>query len=333
MGTEQKEMRARKSTWAFALAAALTALASATSLTAFAQTRDLKVDGKQPAEFVAERTGKSWAVVIGIDEYEKAPKLKYAGADAKAVAGALAQRGFQVTGLYNAQATRGNILGALGDKLVEQVGEQDRVVIFFAGHGETKKAKGGKTTGYLVPVGGEASALAETAISMSVIRDLSEALPAKHVLFLIDTCYGGIAGTLGRSMPPMTESYLREITRERGRQLITAGGPDQRALEGPEWGHSVFTYYLLEGLEKGLADLNEDGIIPASELYAYLDARVFGAAALKGHVQRPERWDLAAEKGEFVFFSTARPPPPPPPPPKGGLSPDPASRSARPSRN
>jgi formylglycine-generating enzyme required for sulfatase activity len=278
-----------------------------------ASTKDLRVEGKKPAEFVAERLGKSWAVVIGIDEYEKAPKLKYAVADAQAVGTALAARGFQVASLYNEQATRAKILGALGDKLVDQVGEQDRVVIFFSGHGETKKAKGGRTTGYLVPVGGEAEALAETAISMSMIRDLSEALPAKHVLFLIDVCYGGIAGTLGKSIPAMTESYLREITRERGRQLITAGGPDQRALEGPEWGHSVFTYYLLEGLEKGLADLNEDGIIPASELYAYLDSRVFRAANLKGHQQRPERWDLAAEKGEFVFFSTARPLPSPPP--------------------
>ena len=101
----------------------------------------------------------------------------------------------------------------------------------------------------------------------------------------------------------MTESYLRTITRERGRQLITAGGPDQQAMEGPEWGHSVFTYYLLEGLGKGLADENGDGIIPASELYGYLDTRVFGAAQLKGHTQRPELWALAAEKGEFVFFA------------------------------
>nr|MBI3612803.1 hypothetical protein [Nitrospirota bacterium] len=66
-------------------------------------------------------------------------------------------------------------------------------------------------------------------------------------------------------------------------------------------GHSVFTYYLLEGL-KGLADLNDDGIIPASELYSYLDGRVFSAAQMKGHTQRPELWSLAAEKGEFVFI-------------------------------
>lgn len=48
--------------------------------------------GKVPAEYVAERFGKSWAVIIGIDDYEKAPRLKYAVADAKAMAGVLRQQ-------------------------------------------------------------------------------------------------------------------------------------------------------------------------------------------------------------------------------------------------
>jgi tetratricopeptide (TPR) repeat protein len=293
------------------------ALAGVTALAwsgpAQADTRGVRVDGKLPADYVAAQTGKSWAVVIGIDEYEHVRPLKYAVADAKAVAKTLRQRGFQVRELYDKQATHRNILGELGDKLVERVGESDRVLIFFSGHGETRQPKGGKEMGFLLPVGAEANALAETAIPMSVIRDLADSLPSKHVLFLVDVCYGGIAGMQFKNVLKYDEAYLREITRERGRQLITAGGPKQEALEGPEWGHSVFTYYLLEGLNKGLADLDGDGIIPASELHTYLNRRVFDAAQLKGHRQRPEMWALAAEKGEFVFFTTTRPLPSPPP--------------------
>jgi hypothetical protein len=40
------------------------------------------VDGKSPAEFVTERSGKAWAVVIGIDQYRNVPKLTYAATDA-----------------------------------------------------------------------------------------------------------------------------------------------------------------------------------------------------------------------------------------------------------
>jgi hypothetical protein len=265
--------------------------------------RGVQVLGKAPSAYVAEQFGKSWAVVIGINDYEKAPRLKYAVADAKAMAGVLRQQGFQVTELYNRQATRGAVERELSDKLVERVGEQDRVVIFYAGHGETKTARGGRTMGYLLPVEGQQDSLGETAVSMGRIKELADALPSKQVLFLVDVCYGGIAGQQFRStLPPMTVAYLKQITRERGRQLITAGGPEQQAMESPEWGHSVFTYYLLEGLSKGLADLNDDGIIPASELYSYLDSRVFSAAQMKGHTQRPELWSLAAEKGEFVFI-------------------------------
>lgn len=267
-----------------------------------ADPRGVQVLGKAPSQYVSEQFGKSWAVVIGIDDYEKAPRLKYAVEDAKSIGRVLKQQGFQVATLYDKQATKAAIERELGDKLVDRVGENDRVVIFYAGHGETKTARGGRTMGYLLPVQGQQDALSETGISMGRIKELADALPSKQVLFLVDVCYGGIAGQQFRStLPPMTVAYLKQITRERGRQLISAGGPDQQAMESPEWGHSVFTYYLLEGL-KGLADLNDDGIIPASELYSYLDSRVFTAAQMKGHTQRPELWSLAAEKGEFVFI-------------------------------
>ena len=160
----------------------------------------------------------SWAVVIGIDDYEQAPRLKYATADAMAVARTLEQQGFQVTALYNKHATKAALERELGDNLVDRVGEQDRVVIFFAGHGETKTARGGKTMGYLLPVQGQQDALSETSISMGWIKELADALPSKQVLFLVDVCYGGIAGQQFRSiLPPMTVAYLKQITRERGR--------------------------------------------------------------------------------------------------------------------
>ncbi|MBI5410522.1 MAG: SUMF1/EgtB/PvdO family nonheme iron enzyme [Nitrospirae bacterium] len=273
---------------------------------AWADTKGVKVEGKAPADYIAEQVGKSWAVVIGIDDYESIPQLRYAVADAKAVAETLRQRGYQVSELYNQRATKDAIEGELTDKLAGRVGEQDRVVIFFSGHGETKTFKGGKPQGYLLPVGAKKEELGRTGIDMGRIRSLADLLPSKHVLFLVDVCYGGIAGTAFKSPKTYDADYLREITRERGRQLITAGGPGQEALEGPEWGHSVFTYYLLQGLNKGLADLDGDGIIPASELHTYLARRVFDAAKDKGHTQRPEMWKLATEPGEFVFFTTAR---------------------------
>lgn len=264
--------------------------------------RDINVKGKAPADYVASQIGKDWAVVIGIDDYQHVPRLQYAVRDAQGIAEVLKNQGFQVTALYNDRATRHAILKELGSNLIDKVKPEDRVLVFYAGHGETWGVDDDRKMGYLVPVEGQQDALVATGISMGHIRELANILPARNVLFLMDVCYGGIAGQRFRSLSPLTEAYIKVITREPGRQLITAGGADQQAIEGPEWGHSVFTHYLIEGLGKGLADLNDDGVIPASELYAYLDQRVYTAAQLIGHTQRPELWSLSAEKGEFVFL-------------------------------
>lgn len=271
------------------------------SAPALAEKRGVKIEGKDPAAYISASYGKSWAVVIGINEYQhNIPKLRYAVADAQAMGKELEAQGFTVIRVLDQQATGERIRDVLGDQLPSKMKPEDRLVVFYAGHGETRTIAGGQTMGYLLPVDAHRDRLHGTAINMAEIRNLAALLPSKHVLFLVDVCYGGIAGQQFRSLPPQTESYLKQITREPGRQLITAGGAGQQVVEGPQWGHSVFTYFLLKGLKDGLADLNQDGVIPASELYAYLDGRV--PAESEGQ-QRPELWSLSSEKGEFVFMT------------------------------
>nr|MBI3612298.1 SUMF1/EgtB/PvdO family nonheme iron enzyme [Nitrospirota bacterium] len=271
---------------------------------ALAEKRGVTIEGKDPAAYISTHYGKSWAVVIGINEYQhNIPKLRYAVADAQAVGEELERRGFTVIRLLNQQATGERIRAVLGDELPARMKPDDRLLVFYAGHGETRTISGGQPMGYLLPVDAHRERLHGTAINMAEIRNLAALLPSKHVLFLVDVCYGGIAGQQFRSLPPQTESYLKQITKEPGRQLITAGGAGQQVVEGPRWGHSVFTYFLLKGLKDGLADLNQDGVIPASELYAYLDGRV--PAESEGQ-QRPELWSLSSEKGEFVFLTSAQ---------------------------
>ncbi len=256
---------------------------------------------------------KSWAVVIGINDYERVtPRLHYAANDAEKVAALLKQKGYEVVTLFNRQATRTNILKEMGTKLLKKVGPQDRVLIYFSGHGRDWQVGGGTRRGFLLPIETDPEDLDSTAISMFKVRELANALPAKHVLFLIDACYGGIAGT-SKSPTPIGKLRFEDITREPGRWLITAGGADQEALEVPEWKHGLFTYYLLKGLgydpQRGLqteplADLNRDGIIPGSELWKYLEDRVYEEGQIRSNPQRPEWWTLAGDKGEFVFLAS-----------------------------
>jgi peptidoglycan/xylan/chitin deacetylase (PgdA/CDA1 family)/tetratricopeptide (TPR) repeat protein len=242
----------------------------------------------------------SWAAIIGIDDYANWQKLQYAVHDAMGVKDLLIQKyGFKpdhVFTLLDAQATRQNILSLLGDKLGgAMVQHEDRVLVFFAGHGATRKLASGRELGYIIPVDADLTDLEGSAISMTNFQDISEAIPAKHVLFVMDSCYSGLALTRG-GMPAFSQNYLNEISRREARQMFTAGGADQQVADNGPNGHSVFTWTLLQGLD-GRADLNGDGVITATELAAY----VAPAVSALSH-QTPEFGNLpGTEGGDFIF--------------------------------
>ena len=243
----------------------------------------------------------SWAAIIGIDDYVNWQKLQYAAQDALGVKDLLIQKyNFKpdhVFTLLNGQATRQNILSLLGDKLADprMVQRDDRVLVFYAGHGATRKLASGRELGYIIPVDAGLANFEGSAISMTNFQDISEAIPAKHLLFIMDSCYSGLALTRGGSAPT-SQNYLNEISRREARQMFTAGGADQQVADNGPNGHSVFTWTLLQGLD-GRADLNGDGVITASELAAY----VAPAVSALSH-QTPTFGNLpGTEGGDFIF--------------------------------
>src|SRR3989442_1579694 len=83
---------------------------------------------------------RSWAVVIGIDAYQKTTHLNYAVADAKAVAAVLPNLGFPPENtrvLLDGDATKTRIEATFYRDLASKMGPNDRLLIYFAGHGET----------------------------------------------------------------------------------------------------------------------------------------------------------------------------------------------------
>ena len=94
--------------------------------------------------------------------------------------------------------------------------------------------------------------------------------------------------------------YLKKMTREKGRQVITAGGKDEKVTERPEWGHSAFTKNLLAGLKDGLADENLDDIITADELGLFIKNRVMIDSE---GAHTPQRGRIGSEEGEFVLIN------------------------------
>jgi len=245
----------------------------------------------------------SWAVVIGINDYIRAPKLKYAVRDAEEFTEVLVNYyGFKrenIVKLINREATKENIMKAF-DKLRSKAGKEDRVLVFFAGHGITVPLPDGREKGYILPVDGSQDELITSAISTDQLNEISQLIKAKHLFFIMDACYGGLIFARAQPLSPSALDYLEVISTRRARKALTAGGRDQTVLDTGPGGHSVFTYYLIDGLKNRTADLNGDGIITSGELNEYVAPRV---TAESNRSQTPEYGILAGDMGgDFVFI-------------------------------
>ena len=246
----------------------------------------------------------SYALIIGIDKYQNVQPLNYAVKDAESIQDILVNTfdfpEDNVTLLKNEEATKQNILKSFSE-ITKKAEDSDRVLIFFAGHGETMDLPEGGEKGYLIPVEGDSEELYLTGLPMEELRQIALISRAKHMLYLVDACYGGIAAVGSRGLDSKrTPNYIDKITKDKSRQVITAGGRGEQVIEKPEWGHSAFTLNLKRGLQDSRADYNSDGYITANELGLFLREKV---TIDSENQQTPQYGRMTSQEGEFVFIN------------------------------
>lgn len=236
------------------------------------------------------------AATIGINDYEKWPRLEGAVNDARAMAATLRELGFdEIIEVYDSDATRQGILTRLGTKLKNKTSREDLVVIYFAGHGQTDTLPNQEKRGYIIPADGDTAELFATAISMQDLRELSNQLGAKHVYYVMDSCYSGLGFV--RGMPPhaKTEGYVSKMISTPVVQMLTAGGENEESYE--HGGHGLFTSFMIRAL-KGEADSDGDGAITASEIGVFVRPQVTAGSNNK---QTPQFGTLEG-RGEVIFL-------------------------------
>ena len=256
--------------------------------------RDLKP--VHPNEKQAPLTGavpQSYALVVGIAHYANLPasaQLRYPDRDAESIYTTLiSQQGGEfpanhVHMLTDAEATQSNILHELQSWLPSVTAPNDRVLIYFAGHGFIS---GGK--GYLAPYDVDLHNLAGTAIPMETLGNLiGTRIQGKWKVLLTDACHSG-------AITPETDpTQLNHLLLDLHQSIfsLTASRDREQSFESPDWGggHGIFTYYVVRGLA-GAADANSDGIVTADELAEYVHTNV--REATQG------RQNPTSERGSF----------------------------------
>ena len=268
------------------------------------------------------------AIVIGIDDYGHGiSTLRTAVNDAGRLAEILRQEhGFEVWPLTNEDATRHKLQVLLKERLPQEIGANDRVLFYFAGHGIALDGDDGPT-GYLIPQDAE-QRKRKSFLPMQELHEALSALPCRHMLIILDCCFAGAfrwSSTRALSDVPEVihqERYERFI-RDPAWQVITSASYDEKALDlisGDIFGgrgeegrqNSPFASALFDALY-GAGDVyppaaegrdhTGDGIITATELHLYLSDRVSVNAEKAGNPQTPELWPLQKhDKGEYIFL-------------------------------
>lgn len=241
----------------------------------------------------------SRALVIGINQYRNASPLSYAVSDAEEMRDVLISNltfpKDNITYLVDSEATKENILRNFMRLTADDVGLDERILIFFAGHGHTRTGIRGEV-GYLVPYDADMSDFS-TFIRWDDLTRNAELIRAKHMLFVMDACYGGLA--LTRRLHAGSTRFLKDMMLRYSRQVLTAGKADEVVSDsgGPLPNHSVFTGHLIEGLRGKAA--TEDGVITASGLMSY----VYGKVANDKNSNQTPHYGYFDGDGDFILQS------------------------------
>ncbi|NQS97217.1 MAG: SUMF1/EgtB/PvdO family nonheme iron enzyme [candidate division Zixibacteria bacterium] len=261
--------------------------------------------GVKPLHDVVTKDGtirlydESYALLIGINKYDDWHDLRNPVRDVNAVNELLQEKGFKTTLLTDEtedKPTRENI-----EKYMKEIhskkGMKDRILIFYAGHGETKvNPHTGVSSGYIIPKDGKGEDLLSTCILMESIKLIAQNSDANHIIYLFDCCFGGLFVDVvrtGKRPPPEITRRVEKATR----LAISAGGAGERASDGDY--HSPFCKYFLKAFEDEECDLDKDGYIIGDELAVYLFKNVKHSTDKE---QTPTWGKMEGfSEGDFVF--------------------------------
>lgn len=257
--------------------------------------------GASPALAKDLKFGRFYALLIGNQDYTQMESLNTPLSDVALAKQILEQKyGFTVVTVNDGDNT--TVMQAIND-LNDVVGENDNLLLFYAGHG-TRLTAGKNEIGYWLPSNAEMPPRDTFWVPNEFVTGHLSRLKAKRVLVVVDSCYAGLLSSepsfmmIGDKPDKFSDpDFIRFKLQKRARLLLSSGG-DQPVLDGGAGNHSVFARAFLDALQ------NNDRVLAAPELYLRVRDRVQAAAAMISFDQRPEFKTIKSaghEVGDFFF--------------------------------
>ncbi len=213
---------------------------------------------------------KKMALLIGVSEYGAGiPPLLSALNDVQAMERVLQNPNLgnfaQVERLLNPDSVAMRI--AI-QKLFKNAGKEDLLLFFFSGHGITND----DDHLYLATRNTAKDNFEATAVDANFIQTQSKSCYSKRQVLILDACYSG-AFANGWHTKSIGVDIKKQLGAE-GRVVLTSSGATQTSFAQEGATLSLYTQYLVEGIETGAADTDNDGNIHVQELHTYAKAKV-----------------------------------------------------------
>jgi hypothetical protein len=237
------------------------------------------------------------ALLIGngtFDHAETFPNLRTSTNDAQDFARLLQEHGnFEILSTL-VDETAETIIRAINE-LFSMVEQDDLVLLYYSGLGYRDRTGGY----YLVARNSRPDLMPATSIPAFFIHNVMRSGFSRHKVIILDCCFSGasIEGREGDGEPLL----LTELKKE-AEAILVSSGMIQSPFE-EEGRNSLFTQYLLHGIETGEADRNKDGEISIGELFDYADGRVRKTRP----VQMPMK-EVSARGSEMIIAKSPKGP-------------------------
>jgi formylglycine-generating enzyme required for sulfatase activity len=145
----------------------------------------------------------------------------------------------------------------------------DLLLFYFSGHGVTDN----RSDFYLASKNANKKELDITAVPATNIHTQMNKSRSQRQVVILDCCHSGAFSKGMTAKDGGTVNVLPKLGGE-GRAILTASDSTKYAFEQEGFELSLYTHFLVEGLEKGAADQDGDGEISVDELYEYVKEKV-----------------------------------------------------------
>jgi hypothetical protein len=200
----------------------------------------------------------SYALVIGINDYQSSTNVNYADNSALAFS-ELANKSLgipkeNIITLLNEKATSGQIKTNL--EIIKELPEKNGIIyLFFAGHG----VPGKHGSSYILPSDMSADAIhLEPQLKLEQIYKRLSTSQASRVFVFMDTCFSGKddqGNLLYKGVAPVLRTQKTKINSNK-LTIFTAGKSSDFANDLEDQQHRLFSYHLINELSKGKKNLN-----------------------------------------------------------------------------